>query len=50
MTREPAFSALAIRWMVGGEWRAHPGRVVVAALAIAIGIWRLTRKPPKSRV
>lgn len=29
---------LAVRWMVGGEWRAHPGRVVVAALAIAIGV------------
>ena len=27
-----------LRWMVGGEWRAHPGRVIVAALAIAIGV------------
>ncbi|MET3527338.1 FtsX-like permease family protein [Phenylobacterium koreense] len=31
-------STLAARWMVLGEWRAHPGRVVTAAIAIAIGV------------
>ena len=25
-------------WMLLGEWRAHPARVVTAALAIAIGV------------
>jgi putative ABC transport system permease protein len=29
---------LAARWMVLGEWRAHPGRVVTAAIAIAVGV------------
>ncbi|WP_129586259.1 ABC transporter permease, partial [Sphingomonas montana] len=28
----------ALRWMILGEWRAHPARVVVAALAIAVGV------------
>src|SRR6266446_3283048 len=28
----------AARWMIMGEWRAHPSRVVVATLAIAIGV------------
>lgn len=28
----------AARWMMLGEWRAHPARVAVAALAIAIGV------------
>ncbi|MEO0317152.1 MAG: hypothetical protein RL404_829 [Pseudomonadota bacterium] len=27
-----------LRWLVAGEWRAHPGRVAVAVLAIAIGV------------
>ena len=31
-------SRTALAWMTLGEWRAHPGRVVVAALAIAIGV------------
>src|SRR5215510_5957922 len=31
-------SGEAARWMIMGEWRAHPGRVIVAALAIAIGV------------
>jgi putative ABC transport system permease protein len=31
-------SGVAARWMIAGEWRAHPGRVIVAALAIAIGV------------
>ena len=30
--------ATAARWMLLGEWRAHPGRVITAALAIAIGV------------
>lgn len=34
----PAVSRTALAWMTLGEWRAHPGRVVVAALAIAIGV------------
>ena len=25
----------AARWMILGEWRAHPGRVIVAMIAIA---------------
>src|ERR1700680_4321646 len=28
----------AMRWMLSGEWGAHPGRVLVAAFAIAIGV------------
>src|SRR5512143_2850095 len=35
--RSPLVS-LAARWMILGEWRAHPGRVIMAALAIAIGV------------
>ncbi|WP_421931444.1 FtsX-like permease family protein [Phenylobacterium sp.] len=31
-------SRTALAWMMVGEWRAHPGRVVTAALAIAIGV------------
>ncbi len=31
-------SRTALTWMMVGEWRAHPGRVVTAALAIAIGV------------
>ena len=31
-------SYAALAWMTLGEWRAHPGRVVIAALAIAIGV------------
>jgi putative ABC transport system permease protein len=26
------------RWMMGGEWRAHPARLITAALAIAVGV------------
>ncbi|MDP1615829.1 ABC transporter permease [Phenylobacterium sp.] len=33
-----ALSPLLLRWMVGGEWRARPGRVLVAVLAIAVGV------------
>jgi putative ABC transport system permease protein len=28
----------AARWMILGEWRAHPGRVIVATIAIAVGV------------
>lgn len=28
----------AARWLIAGEWRAHPGRLVVAVLAIAVGV------------
>ena len=31
-------SGVATRWMIGGEWWAHPTRVIVAALAIAVGV------------
>lgn len=33
-----SLSRTALTWMMVGEWRAHPGRVVTAALAIAIGV------------
>ena len=33
-----AISRTALAWMMLGEWRAHPGRVVTAALAIAVGV------------
>ncbi len=32
------FPATAARWMLLGEWRAHPARAVTAALAIAVGV------------
>ena len=31
-------STVAMRWMIVGEWRTYPGRVIVAALAIAVGV------------
>ncbi len=27
-----------VRWLLGGEWRAHPARLAVAILAIAVGV------------
>ncbi|HXJ03356.1 MAG TPA: ABC transporter permease, partial [Micropepsaceae bacterium] len=33
-----SISRVATRWMIAGEWRAHPMRVIVAALAIAVGV------------
>src|SRR5262245_61035467 len=33
-----AFGGKAARWMILGEWRAHPGRVTVAMIAIAVGV------------
>jgi putative ABC transport system permease protein len=31
-------SRVATRWMIRGEWGAHPTRVIVAAFAIAVGV------------
>src|SRR3569832_523195 len=31
-------SGTALRWMIAGEWKAYPTRVLLAALAIAIGV------------
>lgn len=31
-------ASAAARWLIAGEWRAHPGRLVVAVLAIAVGV------------
>lgn len=33
-----AISGVATRWMILGEWQAHPARVILAALAIAVGV------------
>ncbi|MBB5730257.1 FtsX-like permease family protein [Sphingomonas prati] len=42
MTAEPRSGGIAppraLRWMILGEWRAHPARVITAALAIAVGV------------
>ena len=38
MAAKPALSPVVLRWMLLGEWRAHPARVIVAALAVAIGV------------
>ena len=29
---------LALRWLIGGEWRFHPARFALTALAIAVGV------------
>ncbi|MFN3514237.1 MAG: FtsX-like permease family protein [Phenylobacterium sp.] len=34
----PALPGQAARWMILGEWRAHPARVALAAVAIAVGV------------
>ena len=31
-------SRLALRWLIGGEWRWHPGRFLATAIAIAVGV------------
>ena len=31
-------AATAPRWMIAGEWRAHPVRIATAVIAIAIGV------------
>jgi putative ABC transport system permease protein len=28
----------ALGWLIGGEWRQHPGRVMIAVVAIAVGV------------
>lgn len=28
----------ALRWLIAGEWRQHPGRIVIAVIAIAVGV------------
>nr|WP_310523473.1 FtsX-like permease family protein [Polymorphobacter sp.] len=34
----PAGGTVATRWLALGEWRAHPARIIIGALAIAIGV------------
>ncbi|MCO6051818.1 ABC transporter permease [Mesorhizobium sp. RP14(2022)] len=29
---------LALRWLIAGEWRAHPARFLATAIAIAVGV------------
>ncbi len=29
---------LALRWLIGGEWRFHPARFVLTAVAVAVGV------------
>ena len=31
-------SRLALRWLIGGEWRWHPARFLLTAVAIAVGV------------
>ena len=38
MAAEARTSPLALVWLIGGAWRARPGRVLLAALAIAVGV------------
>jgi len=38
MASAPGWQTLALRWMAVAELRAHPGRWLTAALAIAIGV------------
>ena len=40
MPAEPGLfgARLALGWLVAGEWRAHPARALLTALAIAIGV------------
>ncbi|WP_062114485.1 FtsX-like permease family protein [Aureimonas sp. AU40] len=33
-----AGARLALGWLIGGEWRAHPSRFLATALAIAVGV------------
>ena len=33
-----AWNSVATRWLLAGEWRAHPGRMAIAVLAIAVGV------------
>ena len=38
MAERGRVSSVALRWMIAGEWKAYPARVLLAALAIAIGV------------
>ena len=40
MRAEPGLwsGRLALGWLIGGEWRFHPARFLVTALAIAVGV------------
>ncbi|MGI4876175.1 MAG: FtsX-like permease family protein, partial [Janthinobacterium lividum] len=40
MAAEPTIvsARLALRWLVVGEWRAHPARLLLTAVAIAVGV------------
>ena len=38
MAAERRANLAVMRWMILGEWRSHPGRVLVATFAIAIGV------------
>ena len=33
-----ASPALALKWLIAGEWRQHPGRIILAVTAIAVGV------------
>lgn len=34
----PIPGGLALRWLIGGEWRFHPARFLTTAVAIAVGV------------
>jgi putative ABC transport system permease protein len=34
----PWSGRLALRWLIGGEWRFHPARFIVTGVAIAVGV------------
>lgn len=38
MAIDAAIPLTAARWMIAGEWRAHPARLAIGALAIAVGV------------
>ena len=40
MAAEPGLwsGRLALGWLIGGEWRFHPGRFLLTAVAIAVGV------------
>lgn len=38
MTVQPRTGFTASRWLIAGEWRAHPVRALVGVLAIAVGV------------
>lgn len=38
MGSDRASSTRAWRWLIAGEWRAHPARALAAAVAIAVGV------------